>query len=135
MYKVILLVVVLCAVSCTRQAVPVVVAGQAPTTELEKMGAVKMEVPQLPKVTQVTVQAIVVKPTSTHTKTKRLKTDAEKAAFDAEQTALDKAGMNFLRAACLNWAVDRKIAYDIQTGAIHDFGNVLTMPVCADFKV
>lgn len=114
MNKALLFVVLLCAVSCTRHPAPVIVAGPAGATELAKAVAVPAVV------VKVAVQVVKSKPAPHKAKSR---------------PKVDKAAMNFLRAACLNWAVDRKIAYDMRTGVIHDFGNVLTAPVCAAFKL
>jgi hypothetical protein len=102
-----------------------VAAGpQAPTTQLEQMGAVKIAPTEAvkadPKPTQATVKAPAVAPTTTHTKTTSQKSAAEEAA------AYAKAKLNGQRADCLRDIVDAKIAYDIKQGVISDAGNALT---------
>lgn len=128
MYKALLLVVLLCAVSCTRHEVPVVVAGQAPTTQLEQMGAVKMA--------PVVVTAVKpdIKPAKKALAPLAKKAVKHPAINKAEQAALAKAEMNDSRAACLRRIVDMKAKYDIAHGKINDWGNARDAEVCAEYR-
>ncbi len=55
------------------------------------------------------------------------------AKLTPNEEAYVKAAYNINRAACLVDAVERKLNYDVITRTVHDFGNVITAPVCAAY--
>lgn len=112
--KIIIALFALLALGCNKPApVPVVVPGA--TTQLERMGAVRMA----PVVVNAPPKVVKVK-------RKGSQRAAEKAAYA-------KAKMNGMRAFCLRYAVDVKIATDIRRGSIADWGNVRTERVCSAY--
>ena len=86
-----------------------VVGPQEPTTQLEKIGAVKVQTK--------TVETKVVK--------EPVKADKAKPKVDGEAAAYAKAKHNAERAKCLRETVDRKIDADVKAGSWRDFGNIL----------
>lgn len=105
---------------------------QAPTTQLEKMGAVTM----LPNATVVATPRAATTASTAGTRAARSGAVSKAGVHrhhrisKAEKAAYAKAATNSIRAACLRAIVDKKIDLDIRTGIIHDYGNVLTAPVC-----
>ena len=111
--------------------VAVVNTPAVPDTPIVSNPTDPVPVVSAPIPTQATAPAPAVAHSSTSTKVTRHAT-AAKSPY-AENVAAVHASTNADRANCLRAIVDRKLDYDVRTGVIHDFGNVLTSPVCAAF--
>jgi len=107
-------------------AVAPVVSTPAVSNPTDPVPVVSAPIP-----TQATAPAPAVAHSSTRIKATRHAT-AAKSPY-AESVAAVHASTNADRANCLRAIVDKKLDYDVRTGVIHDFGNVLTSPVCAAF--
>jgi hypothetical protein len=97
-------------------------APVGPTTELEKMGAVKVEAPK------AVAGALSAHIAASKPAVKRHATGSTSSA--AEKAAYAKAAASAYRAACLVQAVNYKADYDQTVGSISDWGNVITDPIC-----
>ena len=101
---------------------PAVTTVAQPTTELEKMRAVKiapqptMTLPVEKKVTRVGVKATAAKKPTTARPNPRVV---------VEKKAYLKAFFNKIEYVCIRKVVDEKIAEDIDLGRIRDLGNIV----------
>ena len=126
LYIALLLLCILAACQPTAP-VPPVTNGVAVPTPVDVVAPTPM---QMPANAVVVVTAKPVKTVKAHSKAKR-----RGASTSGELNARATALINQVRADCLSGAVDKKLDWDVNTNTVHDLGNVITAPVCSDYKL
>jgi len=107
-----------------------------PTTELEKMGAVKIATPAEAKNAeqQALAHARPVSKSSTvvtHTAKPQAGSPAKLHTIPSvEKAAYEKAQANAMRAECLRRVVEYKLNVDVEIGVMRELGSVVEALVC-----
>lgn len=114
-----------------------------PTTELEKMGAVKVVSPKdsateelvaihdaVQRSMKVSVASKSLTARIPNAKSKRGSPAKLHTIPDAEKAATEKAQANAVRADCLRRVVEYKLDKDVALGEMRELGNVLEASVC-----